>query len=438
MTIKEYLSDKKEFFINELEKLVAIPSVRDTAKENAPFGENCAEILKAVAKLYRENGFKCDISDEGGWACAEYGDGEATVGLYSHGDVVPVGDDWTLTKPFEMLRKDGFLIGRGVSDNKCSVLISLLTAMAIRDLKLPFNGKLIMFTGSNEETGMRDLEHFAKNSQIPKFNIITDNDFPVCRGEKSIVRIWAKSPKISDSKITDISGGDAFNIILGKVSATVNGEKITEYGISKHAAEPDGSKNAALPLFLRLSENTDSRTAKILNYAARLVSKTDGSTFNISSNDKNFSDLTCANGMVRFENKRILLSFDIRFGPETEMDGVFEKINNTLSANGWEYECDEATKGYILPESFPLVKAVLDVWNECTGENGKSVLCGGGTYARLLPNAVSVGDKISKEPPFEVPDGHGHAHQPDEFISVDGVFEAAEIIIKMALKASQI
>lgn len=49
-----------------------------------------------------------------------YGEGEKSIGLFSHADAVNVSDDWLFTEPFNMIEKDCFLIGRGVSDDKAA------------------------------------------------------------------------------------------------------------------------------------------------------------------------------------------------------------------------------------------------------------------------------------------------------------------------------
>ena len=55
---------------------------------------------------------------------------------------------------------------------------------------------------------------------------------------------------------------------------------------------------------------------------------------------------------------------------------------------------------------------------------------GGGTYARKLPRAFAYGPGFpgeEKNPPMVQP-GHGGAHGPDEALSLESLFRAAEII----------
>ena len=61
----------------------------------------------------------------------------------------------------------------------------------------------------------------------------------------------------------------------------------------------------------------------------------------------------------------------------------------------------------------------------------------GGTYARRLKNAFSVGTyafKVGeKEKSFKMPDGHGGAHQCDEMIDINAFFTALKIIVNYIL-----
>ena len=81
----------------------------------------------------------------------------------------------------------------------------------------------------------------------------------------------------------------------------------------------------------------------------------------------------------------------------------------------------------------PEAKTVVDVYRELTGDAGaKPYYSAGGTYARHLKNAVSVGTSL---PGFGTPElrvGHGGEHQPDECINIDGLLGAMVMTLAMA------
>ena len=157
---------------------------------------------------------------------------------------MPVSDDWIYTTPISPLVKDGILIGRGASDDKSAVAISLYCAKILRELNIPFNSRLVMFTGANEESGMEDIRAYTKKHKAPDFSIVADTAFPLYRGDKGYLRFVATSGKKMQN-ISDFGGGASVNIILGEAKAKIGDETYIEKGISRHGALPEGSLNAA-------------------------------------------------------------------------------------------------------------------------------------------------------------------------------------------------
>lgn len=178
-TIHNYVVEHKEEILKTLKELVKIPSVRGAAEPDAPFGKACADVLEYIEKLYSQNGFETELERTGGYLLSYFGSGKRTLGLFAHADAVDVGDDWVHTTPFEPIEKDGYLIGRGVLDDKSAVVISLYSAKILKELNIPFNSRLVMFTGANEETGMADIEEYSKKHTAPDFSLICDTAFPL-------------------------------------------------------------------------------------------------------------------------------------------------------------------------------------------------------------------------------------------------------------------
>ena len=114
----------------ELAQLVAIPSISviDYPEETRP------EILRAhdaVAALFREAGVEVSALELPDTAPIIIGEipappGAPTVLLYSHYDVVPVGDasKWE-SPPFEASERDGAIYGRGAADTKSNILMHI-------------------------------------------------------------------------------------------------------------------------------------------------------------------------------------------------------------------------------------------------------------------------------------------------------------------------
>jgi len=80
------------------------------------------------------------------------------------------------------------------------------------------------------------------------------------------------------------------------------------------------------------------------------------------------------------------------------------------------------------PLEHPLVTTICDVYREETGDDSKPGVMGGGTYARALPNTVSIGTGW---------EGDGAAHENDERLKIDHLYKMsriyAHILLRLAL-----
>jgi succinyl-diaminopimelate desuccinylase len=305
--------------------LIRIPSVRGEAAPKAPYGIECARAVKAGAALFEEAGFPTRLNEDGGYALATYGEGNTTIGIFGHSDVVPVSAGWLLTEPFEPIVKDGWLVGRGASDNKSGVMIAHSLLSLFRDCDIPLKSKLLAYVGSNEESGMGDITAFVKNEQMPDLSLIPDSAFPCSLGEKGILRMWAESIN-APASIKVFKGGDAFNTVLDKITVVIDATPqlvseiqakvanndsfalsnnndgtvtLTAKGAAMHAAYPFGSINAAViaSKLLCECEHFNNSDKELLSSIVWMLESNYGENLGIKLED-DFGHLTVANGMV--------------------------------------------------------------------------------------------------------------------------------------------
>lgn len=88
------------------------------------------QALDLVAALAREKGLRVTRVGRSG-VFAEWGAGDRVAAAFSHVDVVPAGDGWSVPA-FSGLIRDGVLYGRGSVDNKGPALGCLYALAAIR------------------------------------------------------------------------------------------------------------------------------------------------------------------------------------------------------------------------------------------------------------------------------------------------------------------
>lgn len=436
--IHGYVTKHREEILNTLKELVKIPSVRGKEENGAPFGRECTEMLSCIKKLYDENGFETDMDEQGGYLLSYYGNGKKTLGIFAHADVVSVNDDWIHTSPFEPIEKDGYMIGRGVLDDKSAVVISLYCAKMLKELNIPFSSKLVMFTGSNEETGMADMDNYSAKHSAPDFSLVSDTAFPLYRGDKCGMNCWVTfNSKLKD--IENFSGGTAMNITLGKACATVHGEVLTENGISRHSALPEGSVNAGYLLAEKLSKRDDiceSDKTK-MRLAAKILGEYYGEIFGIEHADE-CGKLTCTNGVIKTETGKLTLGINMRFGLSADVENIRKKMSDFFEANDCTVHFEEEKRGYVVPENNRYIKACLKAYSDFTGDkNPKTYINAGGTYARKLPCAAEIGPTLIGGVPKNTPPGHGGAHQPDECIHIEGFLKALELTMSMLIECDR-
>lgn len=469
--MRAYVASHKYGILSDLCTLVRIPSVMGEAEDGAPFGRKCSECLEAAVKLYEKNGFRTVISGDKSYAVASVDGTDKKIGLFAHLDVVPPDGEWLYAdNPFEPKRTHGCLVGRGVEDNKSGAVLSLYAVKMLRDLGVEIKSCIEVFLGTNEESGMADIEKYVKENALPDVSIIPDGDFPVSIGERSMKRFRAVG-KSAFSDIVSFDGGSAFNIVLGELNVKMrysetlyrealgicesggrlevssDGEYIcvTAHGLSKHAGFPEGGVNAAF-VFSDAFRNCKSlceNDRQILSEIAGLTGRFYGEGFGVGHDDPSFGRLTCVNGICSLSDGRPSLSFDVRFGVSLDGEKLMEEIRRSADLHGFEI-CDESgTDGFEIAKDNVFAKALERVYGECaeifTGKScaDKAFYCSGGTYARKLCPAGSVAFSVgtvagyADDTAFTMPQGHGGAHQPDEKLPVDAFLEAISVAAMM-------
>lgn len=462
--IHNYVQNHKEEIIETLKELIKIPSVRGEAEENAPFGKECAKALEFTENLYKENGFKTELDQEGGYLLSYYGEGDKSLGIFAHADVVPVSDDWRLTSPFEPIEKDGFLVGRGTLDDKSAVVASLYCAKIIKELQIPFNSRLIMFSGVNEESGMEDIKNYVSKHTPPDFSLVADTAFPLYRGNKGVLLFNAVCNS-SLSGIKAVTGSNARGAILGKIKVVFDyNEKLYQdlkanendfifvvrkdadivleaVGISKHTALPEGSLNAGGLAFKIISncEYFSEENCKQFKFLANLLSHYYGEAMGVENYDPEFGKLTFVNDIVEIKDGKLDLHFNMRFGAMVNTDELKETIVNEFSKNDFKIHFEHEANAKITEIDNPMLQVCLETYKSFTGStSAKAYVNAGGTYARYLPCAAEIGTSLNGgKRPFDLPAGHGSVHQPDESISIDGLLNAIELTMLMLLECDK-
>ncbi len=457
--IREWIDAHRDELLAQWMDLIRIPSVRSESAPGAPYGIASAEVLKVASSYYEEAGFNVNIEKGNHYALADWGNGEKTIGLFGHCDVVPAKGDWLYTSPFDPIIKDGYLIGRGSHDNKSGVMASLAAMRILKELKIPVKSRILAYMGAAEESRMPDMEKFVEQEDMPDLSLVPDSAFPCGLGEKTIYRFMAECNE-PFRDILDFSGGAAMNVVLDKATVTMRNVPgladeltaltvdkkefiltVTEdtiqlktIGVPRHGAYPEGSVNGAA-LAANLLKNCKSLATEDRTCMAQLalwIGDYYGEGLGIAYEDPDFGKLTSSNGIVKTENGRLTFGMDIRFGVTLDHLETEAAVTRLMEQSGWHVTYVLNRKGFRVDKNSPLPDIFTSIYHTLTGSEAKPYFMAGGTYARHLKNAYEVGcwaeDKDSKAVRPKMPTGHGGAHQNDECISIDTHFQAIRVL----------
>lgn len=419
--IEKYIEQNKGEIIENLKALVKIPSISKAGADGLPFGKDVDDALNLAAEIYNKNGVPLEVKHSRGYALAVLegkGDG---IGLFGHADVVPVNDDWIKTTPFEPIEENGILYGRGISDNKAAVIEMLYAIKALRAAGLEPESRITIYVGGSEETGMQDIGAFVENERMPAVSITPDSDFPVSLGEKGILHAVCRS-KNTLCDVTKFEGGKAFNVVLDRVEVEANGGiSFVSEGLTSHAAHPEKSVNAAVKAAEKLlTLDICESDREIFTNLKTAIGDCFGENLDIASEGV-FGKLTCANGIAKIEDGKLVFTLDIRYGNEVDPIKAEKNLIAALARLGFEAEIESNDEGFLLDESGKDMEIILGSCRDVSGiSDAMPYKTYGGTYARRLKNAFAISHSAPwSRAELGLPAGHGDAHQSDESLSIE-------------------
>ncbi|MBR2834637.1 MAG: Sapep family Mn(2+)-dependent dipeptidase [Coriobacteriales bacterium] len=450
--IDAYVDEVWPSVLNDLATLVAIPSVAnsDNAVEGSPYGVEAHKALSCGLDICGMLGLEPHDCD--GWIGYADLPGKSSkyIATIAHLDVVPAGTGWS-SDPYSMIFRDGYLMGRGVLDDKGPAVLSMYAAhyfarQVFSGRELPYTLRVIL--GSDEEVGMNDVDYYLKHFEEPAFLFTPDAEYPVCCGEKGRVEGKFTSSNFWNGIIKDFNGGTVSNAIPSLATCTIEADiaalpeaegidiepssgslvKLTAHGIGGHASRPEGTVNAIGMIVNYLVDNfivmgDELRFCELLR---RIFASSDGSTLGIAATDDLFDPLTCIGGTIKFENGRLVQTVDIRYPKSTNGDYITNRLAQIASVYDATFaQTSDMVPFYIDPQN-PCVQALIDAYNEVTGKKEKPFTIGGGTYARHFKNAVSFGPE---EPGELLPEWVGTIHGPDEGVSEELLRRSLKIYI---------
>ncbi len=372
--------DFKQEIVSILKNLVQIPS------ENPPgITKNIVKYL--ISDVFKEEeGFRNQIviNKKNGITLhnliSTIGNGDKTITLSGHFDVVPIGDasQWKIL-PFSAQIKDGRLYGRGSADMKGGIAF-LIGAIKILSKIPEFLKKYkLMFLGTaDEEVGMTGSITLSKQ-EVMKDSILLiiaePTNLKIGVGEKGL--LWVKL-------------------------------KIT--GKAAHGSMPQVGINAierALEIIPQLRDFLGDRNNDILGNSTLNIGKISGGT------------------AINIIPDQVILDLDYRLIPEQDQKLLIKNLNNLQ-------------KSELLPINMEILKelpALMTDSNHLFIQNIKEISKNeivGLSYATDAAHFIK-----SKNPiPFVIygPGDPRNIHKTDEYIEIEQIFKAIEHLTTALLR----
>ena len=449
--LDRWIDGQKAAIIKSVQELIHIPSVRGDAAPGAPFGVETLNALNYYVSLAESHGIPTESFD--GYAVhAQWGEGEKLIGVLSHVDVVPEGNDWK-HQPFGGEIEDGKIFGRGAVDDKGPTIAAFYAILALKETGVPLKKRIRAIIGADEESGFGCMAHYFQHAEMPEFGFTPDGAFPAIYAEKGIaspVLTVAVPDDTAPLRLVSISAGTRSNMVPDRAEAVLNFDPLpivplqqalesiegieTEVdidrltvkakGVGAHASTPDEGRNAAHVLasaLLKLSP-LSGPSRRIVEAINDWASDTTGGALGIAGTDDITTPLTSNLGVIRTENDTIAVTFSVRYPVTWKGSDISAKIEPAANGYGYQLESFSDSKPLFVPTDDPYLATILHVYRAETGDLGEPKTMGGGTYARVLAKGVAFGADFPGFPSI--------AHQADEFWYIDDLIKATKIYAK--------
>lgn len=452
--IRAWVNEHRQEMIDDICALCRVDSERGTAEEGKPFGAGPAAGLAAGMKVLEKNGFVPNNVDN---YCVDtlLNDKPLQVDFLCHLDVVPAGDGWTVTRPFEPLVQGDRIFGRGTSDDKGPAVATMYAMRAVRELGVPLKKNVRLILGSDEECGSGDIAYYFAHKEHAPMSVSPDADFPL---------IYLEKGRLEESFTGEMDGSDALprvisldcgvksNVVPAKSQAVVAGmteEQIWPYlekaeestktqvavkkteqglelhvqGTQAHAAYPETGNNALTALLALLASLplADCASTSCIRSLSRLFPHGDylGRGIGVAREDEISGKLTLSLNILHLNEKNVSGTFDCRACISANEENTGDVVKKHLKEAGFVPADVPMTPPHYVPKDSVLVSTLLASVGKFSGKKEEPSAIGGGTYVHEIENGVACG---CADPAVD-----NHMHGPDEFVLISQMMKSVQI-----------
>jgi len=466
----DLLNSYHEEMKKTLGESIAYPSVLSDAVRTAdgeilPYGRNVHDCFLHMMSVGESMGFTTYNAENYGGHIEFPASEEAhrdgvpeTFGIITHLDVVPEGSGWE-HEPFKMAEDNGFLYGRGTSDDKGPLVACLYAMKALKEAGVKPKKNIRLVMGLDEETGCTGMPKYLELAGEPDQSFTPDAEFPVLNGEMGILifdlaRKMTRQTSKEGIRLTKLEGGTAANAVPRTAKAVITcdeeiynhiKDRLAQYvletgydikikkqgssyvietvGKASHGSRPAAGLNAITILFDflgRLQFENDEINEFIAFYNEHIGFDFHGERLGCEFEDEPSGKLIVNVGMVAINEDIAQLTLNIRYPVSNTDEEVYAGIESIIGDSKIGIVKDTLMEPLYFEPDDPFVVTLMEKYVQETGDTeSRPITFGGGTYAKTVKNCVAYGALFPGETDT--------MHQADERMSEDSFYKMARI-----------
>lgn len=456
--IEEFVEAHRQEMLEDICTLCRINSEKMPYKEGMPYGEGAFTALAEALSMAENYGFSITNYDNY-VGTVDLNEKESQLDILAHLDVVPAGEGWKETEPFEPVVKGDKLFGRGTADDKGPAVAALYAMRAVKELGIPLKKNARLILGTDEECGSSDIAHYYAIEKEAPMTFSPDGSYPVVNTEKGGLNghfTASFAPSDALPKLVSVEAGFKVNVVPGKARATVQGidvevmEKaaeevsgetgirfefdveedaatITAIGAGAHASKPEEGNNALTGLLV-LIQRLPFAPCEQISAIGRLLEliphgDTSGKALGIAMSDELSGDLTLAFSLLTISDRELDGTFDSRCPVCATKENVLEVAKAKMAEKGFTLLNDSMKPPHHVDEDSEFIRTLLRTYEEYTGRTGECIAIGGGTYVHELKNGVAFGAAM--------PETDNRMHGADEFAVIEELIVSAKMFAQV-------
>ncbi len=452
--IDKWFENHRTELLSDISRLVAVKSPRGEPEKDRPFGKGPAEAVRTAAEIMY--GYGLNVRNFGDIVVTgDISSAPPKLGILAHLDVVPEGEGWS-SDPYKMELRDGKIYGRGVSDDKGPAMAALFAMRCVKELCPELKQGCRLILGSAEETGSEDIAYYKNIEAMPPMVFTPDGEFPVVNFEKG-----RYAPNFGDSwpeedaapRVVSFKGGVTANIVPHRAQAEIAGMtldfvehfcrefskrtgaqitaeqgegtvKVCAEGRAAHASAPGDGINAQTALIEMLANMpfaaSKSYTALYNLHLLFPHGDWEGEALDVKMSDELSGELTVNFGVLQMDGRGFRANIDCRAPACATEENFVGPVNDAFSKCGfWLIGENKYEPPHHTPAESEFVRTLLKAYEDCTGNEGRCISIGGGSYVHSIEGGVAYGCCM--------PGVNTNMHGANEFMPVDDLILAAKI-----------